>query len=79
MNLVTDWRLVLKRAWSIRFNLLSATSAGAAAMLPYTDPCGSAFAALSAILAGCAALFAGLSAFSRVIHQNNVRVIRQVR
>lgn len=79
MNLVTDWRLVLKHAWSIRFNLLSATSAGAAAMIPYTDPDGQAFVALSAILAGCAALFAGLSAFSRVIHQNNVRAVRQVR
>ena len=79
MSLVTDWRLVLKHAWSIRFNLLSATSAGASAMLPYTDPGGHAFAALSAILAGCAALFAGLSAFSRVIHQNSVRAIRQAR
>ena len=48
-------------------------------MIPYTDPEGQAFVALSAILAGCAALFAGLSAFSRVIHQNSVRAIRQVR
>lgn len=79
MKLIENWLPVLKYGWSIRFNVLAATSAGAAAMLPYTTPDSSAFAVLSAILAGCAALFAGLSAFSRVIQQKNVQSVDRLR
>jgi len=79
MKLTDNWVQILKHAWSIRFNLLSAVSAGASAMLPYVTPGSKAFAALSAILAGCGALFAGLSAFSRVIHQNNVHSVEPVK
>jgi len=73
LNLIPNWRLVLRYAWSIRFSLLAAASAGVSAMIPYTTPGGPAFVVLSAILAGCAALLAGLAAFSRVIQQSTVR------
>lgn len=72
-RLIDNWLPVLKYGWSIRFNVLAAVSAAASAMLPYTSPDSTAFVVLSAILSGCAALFAGLSAFSRVIQQKNVR------
>lgn len=77
-KLVDNWLAVLKYAWSIRFNLLSAISAGASAAIPYVTPGGTAFATLSAILGACAALFAGLSALSRVIHQHQVHAIDQI-
>ena len=78
-KLIDNWISVIKYGWSIRFNVLAAVSAGASAMLPFVTQGGTAFAVLSAILAGCAALFAGLSAFSRVIHQANVHVVEDVK
>jgi hypothetical protein len=78
-KLIDNWLAVLKYGWSIRFNVLAATSAAASAMLPYTAPDSPAFAVLSAVLAGCAALFAGLSAFSRVVHQDNVHTVENVK
>ena len=78
-RLIDNWLPVLKYGWSIRFNVLAAVSAAASAMLPDTTPDSSAFVVLSAILAGCAALFAGLSAFSRVIQQKNVQSVDRLR
>ncbi len=78
-KLVENWLPILKYGWSIRFNVLSAVSAGAAAMLPYTTPDSNAFVVLSAVLAGCGALFAGLSAFSRVMQQKNVRSVECIK
>lgn len=35
MQLVTDWKLILKRAWSIRFIVLAGVLSGVEAVLPY--------------------------------------------
>jgi hypothetical protein len=79
IKLIENWLPVLKYGWSIRFNVLAAVSAAVSAMLPMVRPDGTAFAVLSAILAGCAALFAGLSAFSRVIQQSSVHTVDKLK
>ena len=38
MNAITDWRKVLRKAWSVRLMLLAAVLAGVEALLPLFTP-----------------------------------------
>jgi hypothetical protein len=51
-----NWLLILRKAWSMRFVILSAISGVVSQLLPLFDESGSAFAALSTVLAVCAGL-----------------------
>lgn len=54
MHLVSNWRRVLRRAWSTRFILLAGLLSGVEIILPYFEtavPTGT-FAALSALATG---------------------------
>lgn len=67
MHLVSDWRRVLKSAWSIRFILLAGVLSGLEIVIPYFEtavPPGT-FAALSALATGGAFV-------ARIIAQNGV-------
>lgn len=66
MKIDPNWLLILRRAWSMRLAILSAISGAVSALLPLFDKSGSAFAALSTILAICAAL-------SRIVVQPALR------
>lgn len=66
--IIGNWREVLKKAWSIKFMLLSAVFSGLEAALPYLDnfaPKGlMAFLSLAAVSGGL---------ISRFIQQNGIK------
>lgn len=67
MHLVSNWRRILRRAWSIRLILLAGVLSGVEIILPYFEtaiPTGT-FAALSALATGGAFV-------ARIIAQNGV-------
>lgn len=51
-----NWLLILRKAWSMRFVILSVLSGVVSQLLPLFDESGSTFAALSTVLAVCAGL-----------------------
>lgn len=78
-KLLDNWVEVIKYAYSFSFSVLSAVMAGSAAMLQFYQQGSQEFATISYVLTTASALFAGLSAFSRVWQQKNVTVINEVK
>ena len=74
-KLVDNWLEVIKYAYSFLFSILSAVMAGSAAMLQFYQQGSPEFALVTKVLTTASALFAGLSAFSRVCQQKNVTAV----
>ena len=67
MNAITDWRKVLRKAWSVRLMLLAAVLAGVEALLPlFTPREPSAWFALLTFAVVCGALLARFVAQPRM-------------
>ena len=71
-KLIDNWVEVIKYAYSFLFSILSAVMAGSAAMLQFYQQGSEEYATVAYVLTTASALFAGLSAFSRVWQQKNV-------
>lgn len=68
IRLVDDWKRVLRKAWSVKFNILTILLGAAEAILPMLEtgmPRG--------VFAGLSALTAGLSLTARVLSQQEFR------
>jgi hypothetical protein len=74
-KLVENWVAVIKYAYSFLFSVLSAVMAGSAAMLQLFQQGSPEYALVAKVLTMTSALFAGLSAFSRVWQQKNVTAV----
>jgi hypothetical protein len=74
-KLVENWVAVIKYAYSFMFSVLSAVMAGSAAMLQFFQQGSPEYALVAKVLTTTSALFAGLSAFSRVWQQKNVSCV----
>lgn len=71
MNLIADWRLVLRRAWSVRLALLAAVLGGLELLLQYLAPArpDGLFIAVSVVVNIAAAL-------ARIVAQPKLEVAR---
>lgn len=78
-KLVENWVAVIKYAYSFMFSVLSSVMAGSAAMLQFFQQGSPEYALVAKVLTMTSALFAGLSAFSRVIQQRNVRAVSSLK
>lgn len=68
MRLISNWRAVLRRAWSVRLIVIAGLLSGAEVALEYIDPTllpTGAMAALSALVT-CAALVARIVAQTKL-------------
>lgn len=74
-KLVENWVAVIKYAYSFLFSVMSAVMAGSAAMLQFFQQGSPEYAIVAKVLTTASALFAGLSAFSRVWQQRNVSAV----
>lgn len=78
-KLIENWEAVIKYAYSFLFSVLSAVMAGSAAMLQFFQQGSPEFVLVTKVLTTASALFAGLSAFSRVWQQKNVSAVNKLK
>lgn len=69
MRLVSDWRAVLARAWSIRLLVLAGVLSGIEAALPFF---GDAIPIPSGALAALTTLVVGAAFVARLLAQSNI-------
>ena len=67
LHLHTEWKQILKKAWSLRLSLLASLFAGAEAAIPFIDP--DRFGIPPGVMAAVASFVASGAALSRVIAQ----------
>ena len=70
MTLINDWRLVLRRAWSIRLILLAGLSAGASVSLEIMGP--DTLGLPPEIFAALAAVINAVALLARVVAQRGM-------
>lgn len=68
MRLIEDWRYVLAKAWSVKFNIAAAVFGGAEVGVAILQPAGIP----NGVFAGIAALISILSNVSRVLAQKEM-------
>lgn len=64
------WRLVLKRAWSIRFNAIAILLSGLEIAVPYFD---GVFPIPRGVFGGLAGLISAAALYARIVQQENLK------